>query len=1161
MNNNDFKIKFISLFLLFLIILFPINSGIVLSSRIAQIDEIKVYGIDNIDNILRYNNDSMHITAKVRLYEESIESIQSQTTNEEELDETEEQTTNEELDETEEQTTNEELDETEEQTNNEEQQLQFFEISPDNVRFQIDGSSAKKFNSCSLEEDGWYLCTYFENNTNKESKKYSLTINLYGDNLLRLTHKSSEFYVDGLAPSFGSVNFPTILSSNNSKIKYVVTDLACSGCGNNCIGLEKVELINGNQTLDVNTNFTGCKSSSEFILTDSSVSGENIELCLYAYDKLNLSTKNCKKVTIDFSPPEFVSGSFLVKDLEGNILTYSSINGMNANIYVNVSDKISGIDISSIYANFSALNPNDDSYNNIKATSCSLINSSYECVWDNIFIKNVNGSSVMLYAQDKAGNKAEVSATFNLPLDTTPPSVESLISINGEYINASHNMFTAQITETGSGMKKGEAYLLGQKADECEGDSNSWVCYWFNPAISGENGKEIDVYLNSLVDDSGLSANSTNLGEPKTFIYDGEIPELVNISIAPFGSRLEVATINDVIEVVAIIREKYTGIGDAMLNFSDFDTSADLVSASSCSELNKSLYECRWEFSGDLTPGKKSYVDVYVKDLAGNILHRPKATGINVVGFDNRVADFWAEEVESSKINLNPNFLWMSDQGTIVRATASLISKSGNPYIHYFEFLSCDGGSVDSSSNSTTNQTGAFEILSQHDLASKKSKTLLIKVPQFTKEYLQGKKSITFTCTGEILQATSQLGNIYTPNEQVEAVFTIHFSDSLFLNPALESINDIRENKKEIENLEKIIGWIDKLKIFKTICKLINAVRDIMNSLCIILDGVYKVFPVTKPASSACNNGMAMFNNLWFGSGYSDGEVEGTWGSSKSYASVGFWCDLFLCQECGKIWTGFAGKAAGFFGKDKDSDTDKNNNIAGSFNNGEERVDIDTGKNYIFSDGKWVEKKAGQINEESKLNKATKMFSSYFTKDKFISGLEFDPFRSLPVAVICMPPCIEGIRMNLVIYKEILVTYNICLNIAETRGYGRQECEDFKSSRTCQEIVRALFFTDAIAGLIRNLVVGFIMEQASALVAKTCKTPAGMEPNYTTPCGIYTIIEVLEWVLTVAETYEKIASLPDMFKEFGSEDKKEKKENIEKELDKKEAEPLKEKKD
>ncbi|MFP4403359.1 MAG: hypothetical protein ACLFPJ_03350 [Candidatus Woesearchaeota archaeon] len=1074
MASENFKKK-VSLFLIFLIISLQFNISFAFASLVGQIEDITIHGKDNIEDVLRHENDTLHMSAKVSLYE-NIEGDDNE----------------------------------------------YFTLTEDNVRFQVDSSTAQRFSSCDTDTDGFYICTYSDDDFNLDSKKYSLKINLYDDNLMTVTSSSKDFYVDGMPPKFTKLDIPKTISTKTQDIEFSVADHSCSGCGSNCIGLEKIVLRTDNKTLETKTDVSGCSYSGNFSLTKSSLNQGDVKLCIDVYDKMGLYNSNCDNVLVDFSKPKFSQNSFVIKDLNGNVLTFSSNDGIKAHIEINVSDELSGINPESIKANLSNLNPK---YSNelVFATNCEPIDEfGYNCVFKDILIKDIKDSSIMFYAEDDSKNIVESSFSFNLPLDTTPPILEGVVSSNDEYVNPTNTIITAKVTETDSAMFNANAYFGANgesiKASECNLKESLWHCDLDYNFDNLNDGDEIDIFLTELTNDAKLSANISSLKSKKnSFIYDGKTPEVINISISPYASNLEVATVDDVLEVVALIKEEHSGLSadNAYLNFSDFDSNANLISASSCDELEDFIYECKWEYSGDLDSGEKFFVDLKVNDNAGNILLKEKVTGINVVSFDDRKVDFWAEESETSKIDLNPNFLWMSDQGTIVRATATLVSKSGNPYVHNFHFTSC---------STSFNSTGAIEILSQSNLDSKKSKILLFKIPQFDKKDIKGKNSFKFTCEGQVVQATSQFGNIYSENELVNATFDIRFSESLFLDPALKSIDDIRESEDMIDKLDTIIEWIDKLKIFKTICKIFNAIKEILNGITMILEGISTVFTPTQGATDASKNIMDRLNGLWYGSG------EGTFGSSKSYASVGFWCDLFLCTECNRMWQGFAKNVAGKIGGDE---------------SGSSEVKVDTNE-YITIEPKQGEGGTGE-DEESK---ATKFFSTAFSKDNIVSKLEFDPFRSLPVAVICMPPCIEGIRLNLVIYREILVNYNICLNIAETRGYGRSECEDFKSTRVCSEIVRHLFFTDTIAALIRNLVVGMVFDTIDEKLKDACNVEGGGTSGmkYTTPCGITKILAILEWLMLVSETYEKITAIPDMFSEFSSDDDEEKKKDIEKDL-------------
>ncbi|MEK6921239.1 MAG: hypothetical protein AABX82_05110 [Nanoarchaeota archaeon] len=81
--------------------------------------------------------------------------------------------------------------------------------------------------------------------------------------------------------------------------------------------------------------------------------------------------------------------------------------------------------------------------------------------------------------------------------------------------------------------------------------------------------------------------------------------------------------------------------------------------------------------------------------------------------------------------------------------------------------------------------------------------------------------------------------------------------------------------------------------------------------------------------------------------------------------------------------------------------------------------------------------------------------SNIFTGDV---NIPLNPRENIVIALICNPPCIPGLYSQLLVYKEILIAYNTCLNVAVAKGEDIVQCEQFLTAQICQNIVNAFFW-------------------------------------------------------------------------------------------------------
>lgn len=993
------------------------------------------------------------------------------------------------------------------------------EISPDNLLIFINGEGTHDFENC--EEDGdRFVCKYVGSDRSWDSGTHSTEVRLYDSNRVeKFDSLSKSFYVNDLDPEIVEFSVPSTGTTEPMDIEYSLQDRACDGCGNVCIGLDELFLTdNEGDVVYSNESLGGCSHSAKLNKSPEELGlskGEN-ELCIEVIDKGGLSSSECSSILVDYDAPEYISSN--ITDDAGNTIDYSSSGVIEGNLNVQVYKDISGLEKDDIEADLTGLYP-DAGEKIRKPDECTEEDKIYTCTWEGVGIHGVDDGTgdVNVTVTDTSGNTMEKTLSFDFPLDDTKPSLEDIYTPNDEYLNASENTIIMEIVEEDSGLADGDAYLnLAQvnsayssstKADYCELDGN-WKCYWENLSVGGsiEHGREVSVYLDEIRDVAG---NVVTDDTEEIFIYDGEEPEIFNVTLQPKDEDYETIPAGvGAIEIKAYIKDGVSGITEENVyaNYADIAPEEDWTSADACVEENETNYVCTWEYAKDnFVPGEWIELDLRVFDNAENRAFEEDAGRAFVADVTDEEPDYWEEDATGqSQSRLNPNHLWMSSSGTLVRATVSLSSKgSGDPYIHYMDLEECKG----TLKNNGDDDYRDYDIYEQgHIDEEKEAKYLILDVPNYeNKSKVPDGGTMEIVCAGKVLQSSSEHGSIYDVDERFNATINVDLMEGLFQEPGSSTVNRLHESSSLIEFIDEVTGYIDKASFIRDLCQGFQVIREVVNGICMIWDGVSVIWGGT--GSSICDRVVPLMERLWYGSSHEEGvgrEVgDGSWGSTKDAFSVGFICDLFLCTDCSKQW------------------------------------------NYMFSEKLDTEFHTDILGLEGK--SGTDDFNFYLGE----TPLTFNPHRSLPVAVICMPPCLSGIQNNLIIWKQIEVNYNVCLNIQAVRGESTSVCSEYKTSQICQEVFAQIwvFFESGFAQFVANTILGnveMIFEEDSEIMEK-CRETGSAPERVASGCSPLIVYEVLGWMVTLDETWRQIQNIGQLSESF--KDKTEAREHVESELD------------
>ena len=1048
------------------------------------------------------------------------------------------------------------------------------QIDPEETGMEITGENVfvsyediENFDSCILESD-IYTCEYTSDSKDRTAQETSAYITLY-DDTTPVAQDQIDILIDGKDPEIESFSVPSSLTENLS-IDYELEDTACTAC-DSCSGLKTLEFYINDELVaeswfteqtdssiyDQSASICTYENTIEAAVPDLGIEEGSTEICLKITDRTNHEDESCQTTYVDYNPPIFDSSSFFILDKHDNEVGFIGEEEIEAEISINISDASSGLDTSTVYGNFSSLNPNMISqYENMLASCTDVGDNTYNCLW-NIYIDNVNGSlPVSITASDNSGNFEEVSTSVILDYDGTKPIIHSIISIYDEYLNKDNNTIILEISEAESGLTAENIILdmsdLGigeQSADECLNEGGTWYCTWeeFDASSTVANGRIVDITIEDIEDNVGNNYDSEESEDRGRFTYDGEEPEFINITIRPLGKDLDVLITEDVAEITAFIQDEYSGVDSytVFADYSDFDEAEDYGEAEYCEEVEEGIYKCVWEYSGQLFGDESVKLNIIAYDLAGNVKDSEddhEHGEIRVVEVQEYDADYWQEEAKVSPIPmLNPNFIRQSSTGTIIKLDTELASKTGSkPFVHEYVVESCQGYIYLPEEDYSSESYVDFPIYQQYYYPgeTRDKKYLLVNVPPLlsgisANETIETEGGyVALFCNAEVIQSRSHYSDIYSPNEMVNISASLELTDGLFQEPSLTSIDKIQKHEKFIDVLTKITDFLEKIVNFGTkLCQPLNAIRSVVNNIGTLIDSLYVLFPSPgiMQAQKAFTKASDFVESIWAG------KKPRPPGTNYAVVSLGFWCDLVLCEHCGKIWHDLLSSEMGAFGNTFIGEVPFNALLGLAYKGGsaipEPKTDTTTtGSADGTGSGDDGSDDTGATPPEMPQQEADQ---DTYQAGQFQPGVGgeavqayFDPKENLVVALICMPPCLTGIYQRLMVYKYIFMSYNVCLNVAVLRGEDISQCEEFLKSQICQQIFGA-FFWSWFSKLITLTLSKMIIYTASKAIEDLINCPGG--GAFEAPqCKVYRSIDAIARIVGV------IADLVDTVKYFNS---------------------------
>ncbi|MBI3032076.1 hypothetical protein HYY69_01265 [Candidatus Woesearchaeota archaeon] len=1031
-------------------------------------------------------------------------------------------------------------------------------------------------NDCVLGEESIYTCIYASQPADYKAAVLPLVVTLFDKSFQLLDKKTEQIVVDSEPPS-GSVSVKgKITLETDFELAYTVEDTACDDpeCKSKCSGIDVVELYAGKDkdtlqlVLTEQVAETQQCSATKSITTNVQQLGlqtGDVQFCLKASDKFGnvMDEPSCVVQPVDYQAPSIIKETFRVYDPATNgILTHKKNVATTVDLKINITDDVSKITADKVTANFAAFNPAQSfvqKYKSIAPDTCLAHIEAlsefaiYECTWKNIVIaaSDQDTYEISITAKDDADNKAEEKFSVTIPTDNQGPAVTQLQAQYDGFLNPTNNTFLLTIDETGVGLFQKKVFMdIGTKkaqASACAREGSLWKCLFDAIPLSESSFVHGTRYLvQAAVDDSFDDLGNKFIGNKfsREFLFDNLAPDVENATIKPLGSdrTVLVGTGQDVALLTAFIVEKGGGeegeaagivAERAFADFSAFDFTQGLTPATDCVELpehfaatfdssKEHLYKCTWEYAGPISE-KKVKVRFLIVDNAGNsksLEEQKPSDAIIVVDFKEVKRDVWEDELKGvfpsgKTYSLNRNFLWMSQQGTPLRATIDLgQTKSGfNSHVHEILISSCRGApgriTKDEGMKEFAVQALNYPVESGSSFGNSK-RNILITIPVFDKTMVKDKKELTIVCDGTIVQGTSKTSAIFTPNEPFKATFIVDLVDDLFSRPDNAALDSLIENKNHIENLEstlEVFEWMTKW--LGGMCTIYAKIMAILNNTCVVVNGFTmafgNIYPPLYSSDSQCKLQSDFLNDLWYGhKGDPKFKGFGMFKTDKKLASVGFWCDAFMCTQCDRAW------------KEMIAPVQKSN--APGFSLGLSKI---PGMSYD-------PEKVGTVDVRD------------LTKDPFAEKYDlapqitFDPQQNLIFATLCAPPCLPTIQKFLASITILLKTENKCRLTAVASGENPAICDNYYSYQVCDllstNLIPWYMVTDMVKGLFTQFIPSLIQ---MGLEQGIC------DGNFVSKngiCALYRVEAFLGAGFALSDIITDIGDIVNQFKSWGGGD-------------------------
>ncbi|MEM4263946.1 MAG: hypothetical protein QW666_03585 [Candidatus Woesearchaeota archaeon] len=923
------------------------------------------------------------------------------------------------------------------------------EVAKTRIRLCRADGACNYFNTCTLEGVR-YKCTYTTTDLPSFAGE-TYSVKLYDVNDYEIASKDITVRVDRIAPSIVLFEVePKTSRDGRTRINYRAEDYStAAGDISYCSGLKEVRITANNQTIQAETPGVGvCGDEERFDYTHQTTSNyESVDFCIKATDYIGMSSaQKCEKFSIDNSPPRIAQ--LKLRDPQGYEFSHMrSGQTITADIYITIEGE-NDIDTSTVRADLSKLNPAlgeknpDDKKGN-------------DYIWRSITVTNPENCEVRAKARDMMGNEASATLTCTLPLDNTGPEPTLIYTnaaeLNGTAMLSASGTIYAELTETGSGMERGEAYLdlhkiglgTGVKADRCEEKSpGQWLCTWENVKPTIDSAIQTIRLTQQTKDDLGNIATKY-LEIP--VIIDKTPPVITNVlatfihQTADYGPR---AVNGDSIEFLFNI----SGAAEAYADLTEVGGNEN-TPATECTPES-----CKFDVLIDASGPQNVSIYFEFLDLAKNkAVYNYK---FFIYGLRNDTnADYWKSTVTCSPAMIDRNTATFHEHPVYCHVKLTPKNKQADAvYTEVGELTDCTG-----------NFTYVTEIEAVNNEFGSKSPHLVFTLA--ATEYAVNE--LKFSCP---VFVTTRIGNYFMPYAEREDVnVTLKFYNlpygELYSNNEKKIKNAMKANYEWAKWIGQVEGYLDQARslcnIKSDFTTIINALDAVLNLFGIAISLVFGACVFTGEGCSAADEleearsllckDKGILHTALEGLGEGIKTDSGDFSAKAAFNFLDLMCKYANCQLT-------AEEAAGFLGAKE-----------GEYKSLVKSSDIVGGWDWVCK-GKWQTGGLSLNLQDYELGQAK---------------TPTDTKESLVMSTVCL--CIPGVLYNLNKMRQIRCQYAYCLGKRVLQeGLPQSYCHDEKNYLTCNYVTGQIFELIPFAWLhnqISNMVQEFYANPISALAA------------------------------------------------------------------------------
>jgi hypothetical protein len=973
-------------------------------------------------------------------------------------------------------------------------------VTTDKVRIKQGSGAYQTMDDCGSGSIA--SCTLTKSLTLSTMKTYTVAV-YDNDSVIRAT-SSFSLIPDYAPPTIN--NFDVVQSTSDSSSFDITYDVEDTGypSSSTCVGLSQIQIYTSAETIE-NINIVGqeCSSSGTKTYSSSETDGD-VEICIMAVDKFDQeSSESCMTYYVDTIPPN--PTTLEIFDSSDNELTYVKSNtDVASNIYLTFDSN--DISASSVKANLDDLTGSDSL---VTADSCSTSGLNSVCEWNSVNI-NINSSktpSIDFEFSDIYGNNGTASLSGSvINLDDTAPEITDFstsagTNLEGKPILTQSTDFQLTFTERdlGSNYPTLDLSNVGASssvsADECEGDSGTYICNWTDvniPVYDDYLYMLENITVNSFSDSLGNSADSVEYG----VVIDTTPPEITDSEIDVIekfhnytvkGSSLDITfTVKDPDDSITAYANLSNLINDSeqvIATCSKTETDIDCLTSGVCFN----VFECSIQ-TNPITTEDIGYIDfsLLAEDSLENIIS--KSESIFLYGLNNDSSyDYWVYDVTCSPDRVDRSITEMFE----FRSYCTVDLEPNVDSSTVLTTVDANLGACWSDDNYSSDYFSSEELI--NFLAG--STSPLIKL---TFENAQmDVNTLSYQCPLNLITKIEDSSGIYLTSDYETLNISMDFE--LYNLPIGEYSQSMKDKVKSVEDdmwvsadwilsLQKVVNFIE------TLCEMFNLLKSVRITWCqiqVLLGGN----PITYPAST---NMAAHCQTI--------GESEQGW-----WSKIGTVCKYISCDES-------------LFNLVTDKFLKDDSTVGGMYDKFSKMDDDMSGTFYYGKGCGNTEDSSFQYLSGKDLGAGSTPPSSENCYNFRMEAWPDNPRNSivLSAAQLCIPGLIDGAAR----WRQIQCNYGVCLINSMKMNMDASMCDSQKEYMECKffwgeafQLIPFASFVKGVLGQITDLFknpIGLIMSGWGYY----CK-PLLVRPELNYACWVPKVIfEIMEIANQIMQYFE-----------------------------------------